>query len=284
MILITGILGQLGYDLSKELTKRGEEFIAPSLEELELTTEAGAKNFILEKKPETVVHCAAYTAVDKAESEAELALTVNGFGTRWVAEACREVGAKMIYISTDYVFGGDGKIPYEINDEKKTVNVYGRSKLLGEDAVSTILEKHFIVRTSWVFGINGNNFIKTMLRLAETKNHLRVVNDQIGSPTYTVDLAKLLADMAATEKYGVYHASNEGFCSWAEFTREIFEQAGLDVEVEGIPTIEYPTPARRPFNSRLSKKSLDEAGFERLPTWQDAVKRYLAELNVAKAR
>ena len=149
---------------------------------------------------------------------------------------------------------------------------------MGEDAVSTILEKHFIVRTSWVFGINGNNFIKTMLRLAETKNHLRVVNDQIGSPTYTVDLAKLLADMAATEKFGTYHATNEGFCSWAEFTREIFEQAGLDVEVEGIPTIEYPTPARRPFNSRLSKKSLDEAGFERLPTWQDAVKRYLAEL------
>ena len=278
MILITGILGQLGYDLSREFTKRGVEFIAPSLEELELTTEAGAKNFILEKKPDTVMHCAAYTAVDKAESEEELALTVNGFGTRWVAEACREVGAKMIYISTDYVFGGDGKIPYEVNDEKKPVNVYGRSKLLGEDAVSMILEKYFIVRTSWVFGINGHNFIKTMLKLAETKNKINVVNDQIGSPTYTVDLAKLLADMAATEKYGTYHATNEGFCSWAEFTQEIFKQAGKDVEVDGIPTIEYPTPARRPFNSRLSKKSLDEAGFERLPTWQDAVKRYLAEL------
>lgn len=278
MILITGILGQLGYDLAKELTKRGTEYIAPSLEELELTTEAGAKNFILEKKPDTVIHCAAYTAVDKAESEAELALTVNGFGTRWVAEACREVGAKMIYISTDYVFGGDGHIPYEVHDEKKPVNVYGQSKLLGEDAVSMILEKYFIVRTSWVFGINGKNFIKTMLRLAETKNKVSVVNDQVGSPTYTVDLAKLLADMAATEKYGVYHASNEGFCSWAEFAREIFEQAGIDIEVDGIPTIEYPTPARRPFNSRLSKKSLDEAGFNRLPTWQDAVKRYLVEL------
>ncbi|MBR0260981.1 MAG: dTDP-4-dehydrorhamnose reductase [Selenomonadaceae bacterium] len=278
MVLITGILGQLGYDLSKELTKRGVEFIAPSLEELELTTEAGAKNFILEKKPETVVHCAAYTAVDKAESESELALTVNGFGTRWVAEACREIGAKMIYISTDYVFGGDGHTPYEINDEKKPVNVYGRSKLLGEDAVSMILEKYFIVRTSWVFGINGHNFIKTMLRLAETKNKINVVNDQIGSPTYTADLAKLLADMAATEKFGIYHATNEGFCSWAEFAREIFKQAGLDVEVDGIPTIEYPTPARRPFNSRLSKKSLDEAGFNRLPTWQDAIARYLVEL------
>ena len=279
MILITGILGQLGYDLSKELTRRGVEFIAPSLEELELTTEAGAKNFILDKKPEVVAHCAAYTAVDKAESEEELALTVNGFGTRWVAEACREVGAKMIYISTDYVFGGDGKIPYEVNDEKNPVNMYGRTKLLGEDAVNALVDKHFIVRTSWVFGINGHNFIKTMLRLAETNKKVRVVNDQIGSPTYTVDLARLLADMAASEKFGTYHATNEGFCSWAEFTREIFDQAGLDVEVEGIPTSEYPTPARRPFNSRLSKKSLDEAGFDRLPTWQDAVKRYLAELN-----
>ena len=278
MVLITGILGQLGYDLAKELTKRGIEFVAPSLEELELTTEAGAKNYILDKKPETIIHCAAYTAVDKAESEAELALTINGMGTRWVAEAAREVGAKMIYISTDYVFGGDGKIPYEVNDEKKPMNVYGRSKLLGEDAVVALVDKHFIVRTSWVFGINGHNFIKTMLKLGETRDKVRVVNDQIGSPTYTVDLAKLLADMAATEKFGIYHATNEGFCSWAEFAQEIFKEAGLKVEVEGIPTIEYPTPARRPFNSRLSKKSLDEAGFERLPTWQDALKRYLIEL------
>lgn len=279
MILITGILGQLGYDLAKEFTKRGVEYIAPSLEELELTTEAGAKNYILEKKPDMVIHCAAYTAVDKAESEAELALTVNGFGTRWIAEACHEIDAKLMYISTDYVFGGDGHIPYEINDEKKPVNVYGRSKLLGEDAVCAMVdEKHFIVRTSWVFGINGNNFIKTMLRLADKKDKISVVNDQIGSPTYTVDLARLLADMAATEKYGTYHATNEGFCSWAEFAREIFAQAGIDIEVDGIPTIEYPTPARRPFNSRLSKKSLDEAGFERLPTWQDAVRRYLIEL------
>jgi len=278
MVLITGILGQLGYDLSKELTARGVEFIAPSLEELELTTEDGAKNFILDKKPDVVAHCAAYTAVDKAESEAELALTVNGLGTRWVAEACREVGAKMIYISTDYVFGGDGKIPYEVHDEKKPVNVYGRSKLLGEDAVSAIVDKHFIVRTSWVFGINGKNFVKTMLKLAETKKILTVVNDQIGSPTYTVDLAKLLADMIPTDKFGTYHATNEGFCSWAEFAREIFKLADLDVEVEGIPTVEYPTPARRPFNSRLSKKSLDDAGFNRLPDWQDALRRYLAEL------
>ena len=280
MILITGILGQLGYDLSREFDKRGVEYVAPSLEELELTTEHGAKDFILAKKPEAIIHCAAYTAVDKAESEQELALTVNGMGTRWVAEACHEIDAKMIYISTDYVFGGDGNTPYEVDDEKNPINMYGRSKLLGEDAVCAMVDdKHFIVRTSWVFGINGHNFIKTMLRLAETKDKLQVVNDQIGSPTYTVDLAKLLADMVATEKYGTYHATNEGFCSWAEFAREIFKQAGKDVEVDGIPTAEYPTPARRPYNSRLSKKSLDEAGFDRLPTWQDALKRYLVELN-----
>jgi len=278
MILVTGITGQLGFDVLKELKQRGADVIGTTREEIDLTTESGAKNFILDKKPETVIHCAAYTAVDKAESEAELALTVNGLATRWIAEACREINAKMIYISTDYVFGGDGKTPYEVHDEKKPVNIYGRSKLLGEDSVSAILPRHFIVRVSWVFGINGKNFVKTMLRLAETKNQLRVVKDQIGSPTYTVDLAKLLADMAVTEKFGTYHASNEGFCSWAEFAEEIFKQAGLKVEVEGIDTIDYPTPARRPFNSRLSKKSLDDAGFNRLPTWQDAVKRFLAEL------
>lgn len=278
MVLITGILGQLGYDLSKELTKRGIEHIAPSLEELELTTEAGAKNFILDKKPDVVAHCAAYTAVDKAESEEELALTVNGFGTRWVAEACREVGAKMIYISTDYVFGGDGRTPYEVDDEKSPVNTYGRSKLLGEDAVAAILKDYFIVRTSWVFGVNGKNFVKTMLNLADKNKKLRVVDDQIGSPTYTPDLAKLLVDMIHTEKFGVYHATNEGFCSWAEFAKEIFKQADKKVEVEPIATVDYPTPAKRPFNSRLSKTSLDDAGFSRLPTWQDALKRFLAEL------
>ncbi len=279
MILVTGITGQLGFDVLRELKQRGVDVIGTTREEIDLTTENGAKNFILDKKPETVIHCAAYTAVDKAESEAELALTVNGLATRWVAEACREINAKMIYISTDYVFGGDGKTPYEVHDEKKPVNVYGRSKLLGEDSVSAILPQHFIVRVSWVFGINGKNFVKTMLRLAETKNQLRVVKDQIGSPTYTVDLAKLLADMAFTEKFGIYHASNEGFCSWAEFAKEIFKQAGLNVEVEEIETIDYPTPARRPFNSRLSKKSLDDAGFNHLPPWQDAVKRFLAEMN-----
>lgn len=279
MILVTGITGQLGHDVAAELERRGEEFIGTTRKEIDLTTESGAKNFILEKKPDAVIHCAAYTAVDKAESETELALTVNGFGSRYIAEACREVGAKMIYISTDYVFGGDGTRPYEVNDEKNPVNVYGRSKLLGEDAVTAMLKEHFIVRISWVFGINGKNFVKTMLNLADKHDKLRVVADQIGSPTYTADLAPLLVDMIHTDKYGVYHASNENFCSWAEFAKEIFEQAGKSVEVEEIPTVEYPTPARRPFNSRLSKKSLDNAGFKRLPEWQDAVRRFLKTIN-----
>lgn len=278
MILVTGITGQLGHDVVKELERRGEEVIGTTRNELSLTTAEGAKNFILEKKPDAVIHCAAYTAVDKAESEPELALTVNGFGTRYVAEACREVGAKMIYLSTDYVFGGDGKTPYEIGDDKSPVNVYGNSKLLGENSVQATLQNYFIVRISWVFGANGKNFVKTMLKLAESHEKIRVVADQIGSPTYTADLAPLLADMVKTEKFGVYHATNEGFCSWADFAKEIFKQAGKKVEVEEIQTIDYPTPAKRPFNSRMSKKSLDAAGFKRLPAWEDAVTRYLVEL------
>lgn len=278
MILVTGMTGQLGYDVARELERRGEKFIGTTRKEINLLTEDGAKNFILEKKPDAVIHCAAYTAVDKAESEAETALTVNGLGARWIAEACREVGAKMIYVSTDYIFGGDGRTPYEVSDEKNPVNTYGRSKLLGENAIETILRNYFVVRTSWVFGINGKNFVKTMLNLADKNKKLRVVDDQIGSPTYTPDLAKLLVDMIHTEKFGIYQATNEGFCSWAEFAKEIFKQAGKKVEVEAIQTVDYPTPAKRPFNSRLSKKSLDDAGFDRLPTWQDALKRFLAEL------
>lgn len=278
MILVTGITGQLGYDVLRELEKSGEKCIGTTRKEIDLSTEDGAKNFILKNKPDAVIHCAAYTAVDKAESEAELAITVNGLGTRRIAEACREIDAKMIFVSTDYVFGGDGKKPYEVKDEKEPINIYGRSKLLGEDAVSMILKKYFVVRTSWVFGSHGKNFVKTMLNLADKNKKLKIVNDQIGSPTYTADLAPLLVDMIQTEKYGYYHATNEGFCSWAEFAEEIFKQAGKKVEVEKISTADYPTPAKRPFNSRLSKTSLDEAGFKRLPTWEDALKRYLLEL------
>lgn len=277
MILVTGITGQLGYDVTRELERRGIEFVGTTRNEINLMTEDGTKQFILDKKPDAVIHCAAYTAVDKAESEAEVALTVNGLGARRIAEACREIGAKLLYISTDYVFGGDGNRPYEVTDEKAPVNVYGRSKLLGEDAVIAIVRNHFVVRTSWVFGVNGKNFVKTMLNLGKKNAKLRVVNDQVGSPTYTADIAPLLVDMIQTDKYGVYHATNEGYCSWAEFAEEIFRQAKLNVEVEKIPTIEYPTPAKRPFNSRLAKSSLDAAGFKRLPEWQDAVRRFLIE-------
>ena len=280
MIIVTGITGQLGYDVAAELEKRGDKFIATSRDEINLKNEDSIKNFIRKNKPEAVIHCAAYTAVDKAESEAELAITVNALATRHMAEVCREVGAKMLYPSTDYVFGGDGRKPYEINDEKNPCNVYGRSKLLGEDSVRAVVRNSFIVRISWVFGKNGKNFVKTMLNLAEKNKKLRVVCDQIGSPTYTKDLAPLLVDMIHGEKYGVYHATNEGFCSWADFAKEIFRQSGKNVEVEEILTEDYPTPARRPFNSRLSKSSLDKAGFNRLPDWQDALKRYLNELRI----
>lgn len=279
MIIVTGITGQLGYDVADELDRRGEKFIVTTRNEIDLTDEKSIKDFITKNKPDAVIHCAAYTAVDKAESEAELALTVNGLATRYMAEACRDVDAKLLYPSTDYVFGGDGNTPYEVTDEKSPCNVYGRSKLLGEDSVRAINRKNFIVRISWVFGKNGKNFVKTMLNLANTHKKLRVVADQVGSPTYTKDLAPLLVDMVHTDKFGTYHATNEGFCSWAEFAAEIFKLAKKDVEVEMITTAEYPTPARRPFNSRLSKKSLDAAGFSRLPDWQDALKRYLEELD-----
>ncbi len=282
MILVTGITGQLGHDVIKELERRGEDFIGTTRNEIDLTTEEGAKSFIIEKKPDIVIHCAAYTAVDKAEAEAELALTVNGMGTRRIAEACREIGAKMLYISTDYVFGGEGSEPYEINAEKNPINIYGTSKLLGENSVAAILRDYFIVRISWVFGANGKNFVKTMLELAKRRRKLQIVDDQIGSPTYTADLAPLLVDMIHSDKYGIYHATNEGFCSWAEFAEEIFKQIGKKINVEKIPSENYPTPAKRPLNSRLSKKSLDDAGFNRLPDWQDAVRRFLIEIDGIK--
>ena len=224
------------------------------------------------------MHCAAYTAVDKAEEEEALCLSVNAAATGELARAAKEVGAKFLYISTDYVFPGTGEGFYEPDDKKGPLNIYGRSKLLGEQAAERALTELFIVRISWVFGKNGKNFIKTMLRLAETHEELSVVGDQIGSPTYTKDLARLLVDLLGTEKYGVYHATNEGVCSWAELAAEAIRLAGKKTRVKAIRTEEYPTPAVRPRNSRLSKDCLDAAGFSRLPPWQDAVRRYLDEL------
>lgn len=277
-VLVTGASGQLGFDCVKELERRHIAVRGVNSKDFPLTDFAVMQQYLLDYKPDAVIHCAAYTAVDKAEEEAAACEAVNVIGTRNLAKLCHEIDAKLLYISTDYVFAGDGDKFYEPQDEKKPQNVYGLSKLKGEQAVAAELEKYFIVRISWVFGINGKNFIRTMLNLSKTHTELNVVNDQIGSPTYTSDLAVLLADIIQSDKYGIYHATNEGTCSWADFAREIFKQARKAVKVNDVPSTAYPTKAKRPYNSRLSKACLDKAGFKRLPAWQDAVKRYLQEL------
>lgn len=276
-ILVTGVGGQLGYDVCKVLTARGIENKGVDLADFDITDADATHAYIVNYAPDAVIHCSAWTAVDKAEDELETVRKVNAEGPRNIAGACREIGAKMLYISTDYVFPGDGERFYEPDDPTGPQSVYGLTKLEGERAVQELLERYFIVRISWVFGKNGNNFIKTMLKLAETRQEINVVCDQIGSPTYTADLAPLLCDMVVTEKYGVYHATNEGVCSWAEFAAEIFRLAGKDTKVNPIPTSEYPARAARPLNSRMSKDKLERMGFSRLPTWQDALARYLRE-------
>lgn len=278
-ILVTGVAGQLGHDVIEELEKFSIEYIACDKEEFDLCDKHATEDFIIKNKPDGVIHCAAYTAVDKAEDEESVCRKINTDASENIARACERIGAKMIYISTDYVFGGDGEIPYETDDKKNPQNVYGQTKLDGENKVLGLCSKSFVVRTSWVYGINGNNFVKTMRKLAETRTELNVVADQIGSPTYTRDLAKLLAEMIQTEKYGVYHATNEGFISWAEFAEMIMEKSGLSVKINHIPTSEYPVKAKRPLNSRLSKRSLTDNGFSLLPKQDDALERYIAELN-----
>lgn len=277
-ILVTGASGQLGYDVERELERRGIEHLGTSSRELDITDRAAVEHLMQSYRPDAVIHCAAYTKVDLAEDEPERCWAVNADGTRNMAAACREIGAKMLYISTDYVFPGTGEQFRRTDDPVSPVNTYGRSKLAGELAVQSLLEKYFIVRISWVFGKNGNNFVKTMLRLAETKAELSVVCDQIGSPTYTADLAPLLCDMVQTERYGVYHATNEGTCAWSEFAEAIFELAGRQVVVHPIPTSAYPTRAVRPLNSRMSKECLHSNGFQELPEWKNALARYLKEI------
>lgn len=274
-VLVTGVGGQLGYDVMKELEKRGIDCCGADRAEFDITDFQATKNFIKAYMPDAVIHCSAYTAVDKAEEEIELCRAVNAEGTENIAKVCKDIDAKMIYISTDYVFPGTGEHFYEPEDSTAPCNVYGETKLEGELAVKRLLEKYFIVRISWVFGINGNNFIKTMLKLGTSRKELSVVADQVGSPTYTADLAILLVDMVSTEKYGIYHATNEGICSWADFAEKIFVAAGLSVKVNHITSEEYPTKATRPKNSRMSKNKLVEKGFNRLPSWEDAVERYV---------
>ena len=277
--LITGVKGQLGYDIVRELEKRNEhEYLALDAAEMDITDQDRVREVITEYQPDAIFHCAAYTAVDKAEDNVKACEEVNVEGTRNIAEAAREVDSKLIYLSTDYVFDGTKEGKYTPEDPTNPKSVYGNTKYLGELEALKVL-KHYIVRISWVFGINGHNFIKTMLKLAETHDEVSVVSDQIGSPTYTVDLARLLVDMAHSDRYGIYHATNEGECSWADFAEYIFKANGKDTKVNHITSEEYPQKAYRPRNSRLSKDKLVENGFDRLPTWQDAVDRYSEELN-----
>lgn len=277
-VLVTGVGGQLGYDVCRCLTQLGIENKGVDVQDFDLTDAEAVMAAVRDYAPDAIIHCAAYTSVDKAESMPEVCAEVNGMGTLNVVRAALAAQAKLMYISTDYVFEGAGDQPYEVNDPIMPQSVYGLTKAQGEEAVLSLMQRYYIVRISWVFGENGHNFVRTMLRLGTEKKEVSVVNDQIGSPTYTADLAVLLCDMIQTEKYGVYHATNEGYCSWAEFAQAIMDRAGLKCKVRPIPTSEYPTVAKRPLNSRMSKRSLDEAGFRRLPSWQDALARYIAIL------
>lgn len=283
-VLVTGVKGQLGYDIVNELTKRGHTAIGVDIDEMDITDKHSVQMVIEKTKPDAVIHCAAWTAVDLAEDEDKIAMVcaVNTDGTRNIAEICKKLNCKMMYISTDYVFNGQGTEPWEPDcKDYEPLNVYGQTKLGGELAVSNLLGKYFIVRIAWVFGVNGNNFIKTMLNVGKKYDEITVVNDQIGTPTYTYDLARLLVDMIETEKYGYYHATNEGgYISWYDFACEIFKQAGYNTKVKPVTTEEYGlSKAKRPFNSRLDKSKLIENGFKPLPTWQDALSRYLKEID-----
>lgn len=273
--LVTGVKGQLGHDVMEELALRGHEGIGVDVEEMDITDAQTVDRVIRQAQADGVIHCAAYTAVDAAEDEPEVCMKVNAQGTENIARVCQELDLPMMYISTDYVFDGEGERPWEPQDPCDPLNVYGKSKYLGEVAVQKYLEKYYIVRIAWVFGTNGKNFIKAMLNKAKTTDKVTVVNDQVGSPTYTRDLAVLVVDMMETDRYGIYHATNEGICTWYEFACEIFAQAGIAMEVAPISADEYPAKAKRPHNSRMDKSRLDEEGFRRLPPWQDALKRYL---------
>ena len=302
-VFVTGVCGQLGHDVMNELAKRGYEGVGTDITpvysgvmdgtavtsapyvSLDITDKAAVEKTIKEVNPDVIVHCAAWTAVDMAEDDdkVEKVRAINAGGTQNIADVAKAIDAKMVYISTDYVFDGQGTEPWQPDcKDYKPLNIYGQTKLEGELAVSNTLEKYFIVRIAWVFGKNGKNFIKTMLKVGKSHDEVKVVNDQIGTPTYTFDLARLLVDMIETEKYGYYHATNEGgYISWYDFTKEIYEAAGYSTKVTPVTTEEYGlSKAARPFNSRLDKSKLVENGFTPLPTWQDAVKRYIDELDM----
>ena len=274
-VLVTGAKGQLGYDVMNELAKRGYEGIGVDVQEMDITDAQAVDRVITESGADKVIHCAAYTAVDAAEDNVDLCRKVNAQGTENIAKVCKKLDIPMLYLSTDYVFDGEGTRPWEPDDKRDPLNVYGQTKYEGELAIEENLDKYFIVRIAWVFGVNGKNFIKTMLKLAENHDTITVVDDQVGSPTYTYDLSRLLVDMIETDKYGRYHATNEGLCTWYEFAVEIFRQAGISVNVVPVTSEEFQAKAKRPHNSRLNKDKLDEMGVKRLPSWQDALSRYL---------
>ena len=277
-ILVTGVKGQLGYDVVQEGEKRGLEMFGTDVDSMDITDAGQVRKVMEAYKPDGVIHCAAYTAVDAAEEHQEICRKINVNGTRNIAEVCRDMDIPLMYFSTDYVFDGQGENFWKEDDERQPLNVYGQMKYEGELAVQELVQKYFILRISWVFGVNGSNFIKTMLRLGKERGAVGVVSDQMGSPTYTYDLAKLVLDMFQTDKYGVYHVTNDGICSWYEFACEIFKQAGMDVKVTPLTTAEYPAKAARPLKSRMSKDKLVNAGFQMLPSWQDALRRYLERL------
>lgn len=277
-ILVTGVKGQLGYDVVQEGEKRGLEMFGTDVDSMDITDAGQVRKVMEAYKPDGVIHCAAYTAVDAAEEHQEICRKINVNGTRNIAEVCRDMDIPLMYFSTDYVFDGQGENFWKEDDERQPLNVYGQMKYEGELAVQELVQKYFILRISWVFGVNGSNFIKTMLRLGKERGAVGVVSDQMGSPTYTYDLAKLVLDMFQTDKYGVYHVTNDGICSWYEFACEIFKQAVMDVKVTPLTTAEYPAKAARPLNSRMSKDKLVNAGFQMLPSWQDALRRYLERL------
>nr|WP_314609920.1 dTDP-4-dehydrorhamnose reductase [uncultured Lachnoanaerobaculum sp.] len=281
-VLVTGAKGQLGSDLLCELSKRNIESVGIDIDDLDITdadaTKRVIENINNDAKIDAIIHCAAYTAVDASEDNEALVTKINAEGTKNIAEVAKTLNIAMMYISTDYVFDGEGERPWEPDDNRAPLNVYGMAKYKGELYVEELLKKYFIVRISWVFGLHGNNFIKTMLRLGKERGAVSVVNDQIGSPTYTPDLSRLLVDMIVSDKYGRYHATNEGLCSWYDFAVEIFKQAKLDVAVTPVSSDAFPVKAKRPHNSRMDKSKLTENGFELLPTWQDALRRYLLEL------
>ena len=279
-ILITGVNGQLGYDLSRVLRDDNHEIVGTTREIMDITDFTKVREVITRIEPDMVIHCAAYTAVDKAEMEVDICEKVNVSATENLAKLCGEKDIKFVYFSTDYVFNGEGYDFFEPKDKITTqMNVYGRTKYEGELAVQKYINKSFIIRISWVFGINGNNFVKTMIKLGQERKSINVINDQIGSPTYTYDLAKLIKVMIKSDKYGIYHATNEGVCSWYEFALEIFKKLNIKIDVNPVSSDEYNSVAKRPKNSRLSKEKLIKSGFEKLPTWQDAIERYLEELS-----